>query len=39
MFHSMPEMMKLMPEMMEKVKAANDKFPTEPPKGDKPDKH
>lgn len=27
LFDSMPEMMKLAPEMMEKVKAANDKFP------------
>ena len=31
LFASMPDMMKLAPEMMEKVKAANDKFP-EPPK-------
>jgi hypothetical protein len=29
-FASMPEMMKLMPEMMQKLKAANDKFPKPP---------
>lgn len=29
-FGSMPEMMKLMPEMMQKFKAANDKFPKPP---------
>lgn len=31
-FNSMPDMMKLMPDMMLKVQAANDKFP-KPPKG------
>ena len=36
-FSSMPEMMKLMPEMMQKFKAANDQFP-EPPKENKPAK-
>lgn len=30
MFGSMPEMMKLMPEMMQKFKAANDRFPKPP---------
>jgi hypothetical protein len=34
-FTSMPEMMKLMPDMMQKIKAANDKFP-EPKKSEKP---
>lgn len=34
LFGTMPEMMKLMPGMMEKLKAANDKFP-EPPKKSK----
>jgi hypothetical protein len=29
-FSSMPDMMKLMPEMMDKFKAANDKFPKPP---------
>lgn len=29
-FTSMPEMMKLMPDMMQKIKAANDKFPAPP---------
>lgn len=37
-FSSMPEMMKLMPEMMQKFKAANDKFP-KPAKEAKPAKH
>jgi hypothetical protein len=41
-FASMPEMMKLMPEMMQKVEAANNKFP-KPPKSPatpaKADKH
>jgi len=35
-FTSMREMMKLMPDMMQKIKAANDKFPS-PPKSAKPD--
>ena len=47
MFGSMPEMMKLMPEMVEKLKAANDKFTKPPeakpeakkPAGGKTDKH
>jgi hypothetical protein len=30
LFASMPELMKLMPEMMQKLKAANDKFPKPP---------
>jgi hypothetical protein len=30
LFQSMPEMMKLMPDMMAKIKAANDKFPAPP---------
>ena len=34
-FGTMPEMMKLMPEMMQKVKAASEKFPS-PPKAPKP---
>lgn len=34
-FTSMPEMMKLMPDMMQKIKSANDKFPS-PPKPAKP---
>lgn len=38
LFGTMPEMMKLMPEIMQKVKAANDKFP-KPPAPAKPDKH
>lgn len=38
MFGSMPEMMKLMPEMMQKFKAANDRFP-KPPAEAKPAKH
>jgi hypothetical protein len=37
-FSSMPEMMKLMPEMMQKFKAANDKFPR-PPAEAEPAKH
>lgn len=37
-FGSMPEMMKLMPEMMQKFKAANDQFP-KPPAEAKPAKH
>ena len=37
MFSSMPGMMKLMPEMMQKFKAANEQFP-EPPKEKKPAK-
>ena len=36
-FGSVPEMMKLMPEMMQKFKAANDQFP-EPPAKAKPAK-
>ena len=37
-FGSVPEMMKLMPEMMQKFKAANDRFP-KPPAEAKPAKH
>ena len=29
-FGSMPEMMKLMPDMMQRIKAANDRFPRRP---------
>jgi hypothetical protein len=35
-FGSMPEMMKLMPDMMQKIKAANDQFPS-PPKPAQPE--
>lgn len=38
LFGTLPEMMKLMPETMQKIKAANDKFP-KPPAPAKPDKH
>ena len=34
LFGSMPEMMKLMPDMMQKLKAANDKFPRRPSRRD-----
>lgn len=38
MFGAMPEMMKLMPDMMQKIKEANDKFPKPPPAKDTADK-
>jgi hypothetical protein len=37
-FSSMPEMMKLMPEMMQKIKAATDKFPSPKKASDAPAK-
>lgn len=39
MFSSFPEMMKLAPGMMEKLKAANDRFPSPPKTVSKPAKH
>jgi hypothetical protein len=39
LFGSMPEMMKLMPEMMQKLKAANDKYPKPPKAPAKAEKH
>jgi hypothetical protein len=39
MFGAFPEMMKLMPDAMQKLKAANDKFPKAPASAPKPVKH